>query len=66
MDPSKISILVIDRDAASARQIRQTLVGVGYQVSDVSHESEALNLAAGELFNVVVKSFDAQRINAVT
>jgi DNA-binding NtrC family response regulator len=66
MDPSKISILVIDRDAASARQIRQTLVGVGYQVSGVSHESEALDLAAGELFNVVVKSFDAQRINAVT
>lgn len=66
MDPSKISILVIDRDAASARQIRQTLVGVGYKVADVSHESEALNLAAGELFNVVVKSFDAQRINAVT
>ncbi len=65
MDPSKISILVIDRDAASARQIRQALVGVGYMVADVSHESEALNLAAGELFNVVVKSFDAQRINAV-
>lgn len=65
MDPSKISILVIDRDAASARQIRQTLSGVGYKVTDVSHESDALNLAAGELFNVVVKSFDAQRINAV-
>jgi DNA-binding NtrC family response regulator len=30
-----------------------------------SHESDALNLAAGELFNVVVKSFDAQRIDAV-
>lgn len=66
MDPSKISILVIDRDAASARQIRQTLGGLGYRVVDVSHESEALHLAAGELFNVVVKSFDAQRINAVT
>ncbi|MGL5016932.1 MAG: sigma-54-dependent transcriptional regulator [Luteolibacter sp.] len=66
MEPSKISILVIDRDATSARQIRQTLVGVGYRVVDVSHESEALTLAAGELFNVVVKSFDAQRINAVT
>ena len=66
MDPSKISILVIDRDAVSARQIRQTLVGVGYKVADVSHESEALNLAAGELFNVVVKSFDAQRINVGT
>lgn len=65
MDRSKIRILVIDRDAESARGIRQTLAGVGYKVTDVSHESEALDLAAGELFNVVVKSFDAQRINAV-
>ena len=65
MDRSKIRILVIDRDAESARGIRQTLAGVGYKVTDVSHESDALDLAAGELFNVVVKSFDAQRINAV-
>jgi DNA-binding NtrC family response regulator len=65
VDPSKISILVIDRDAASARQIRQALSVVGYKVTDVSHESEALHLAAGELFNIVVKSFDAQRINAI-
>jgi DNA-binding NtrC family response regulator len=65
MDRSQISILVIDRDAACARRIRQTLSGVGYQVTDVSHESDALHLAAGELFNIVVKSFDAQRINAV-
>ncbi len=65
MDRSKIRILVIDRDAASARKIRQALTGAGYHVTDVSHESEALNLAAGELFNIVVKSFDAQRINAV-
>ncbi len=65
MDPSKISILVIDRDAASARQIRQVLSVVGYKVTDVSHESEALHLAAGELFNIVVKSFDAQRLNAI-
>lgn len=65
MDPSKISILVIDRDAASARRIRQVLTGVGYKVTDVSHESDALNLTAGELFNIVVKSFDARSINAV-
>lgn len=65
MDRSKISILVIDSDAESARRIRRTLAGEGYRVSDVSHESEALHLAAGELFNIVVKSFDAQRINAV-
>ena len=65
MDLSKISILVIDRDPASTRQIQQTLAGVGYRVTVVSHETEALHLAAGELFNIVVKAFDAQRINAV-
>ena len=65
MDRSKIRILVIDRDAASTRKIRQTLINAGYDVTDVSHESGALDLAAGDLFNIVVKSFDAQRINAV-
>jgi DNA-binding NtrC family response regulator len=65
MDPSKIHILVLDRDAASARLIRDTLARIGYQVSVASHESDALNLASGELFNIVVKSFDAKRINAV-
>jgi DNA-binding NtrC family response regulator len=34
-------------------------------VTGVSHESEALRLMAKELYNIVVKSFDAQRINAV-
>ena len=37
----------------------------GYQVSIASRESEALNLAANKLFNLVVKAFDAQRIDAV-
>lgn len=65
MEPANIHILVLDRDAASARVIRDVLAKVGYRVSVASHESDALNLAAGELFNVVVKSFDAQRIDAV-
>jgi|UniRef100_UPI00378376D7 DNA-binding NtrC family response regulator len=65
MELSNIHILVLDRDAASARVIRDVLAKVGYKVSVASHESDALNLAAGELFNVVVKSFDAQRIDAV-
>lgn len=65
MEPANIHILVLDRDAASARVIRDVLAKVGYKVSVSSHETDALNLAAGELFNVVVKSFDAQRIDAV-
>ncbi|MDI1313831.1 sigma-54 dependent transcriptional regulator [Prosthecobacter sp.] len=65
MEPANIHILVLDRDPASARSIRNALARVGYQVSAASHETDALQLASGELFNVVIKSFDAQRIDAV-
>ena len=65
MDATKIHILVLDRDPASARILRNSLAAVGYQVTVTSNESEALALAGQELFNLVVKSFDAQRIDAV-
>lgn len=65
MDRTKISILVIDRETASARRICGLLATAGYRATGVSGEPEALRLAAGELFNLVVKSFDAQRIDAV-
>ena len=65
MDPARIHILVLDRDPVSARSIRDVLARIGYQVSVASHESDALHLASGELFNLVVKSFDAKRIDAV-
>jgi DNA-binding NtrC family response regulator len=65
MEPGNIHILVLDRDAAAARAIRNHLAKVGYKVSVASHESDALSLAADELFNVVVRSFDAERIDAV-
>jgi DNA-binding NtrC family response regulator len=65
MDPANIRILVLDRDPGSARLIRDTLAPAGYQVSVASHETEALHLANGELFNIVVKSFDARRVDAV-
>jgi DNA-binding NtrC family response regulator len=65
MDPSKIHLLVVDRDRASARVLHDSLAAVGYQVRVTSKESEALALAGQELFNLVVKSFDAQRIDAV-
>ena len=65
MNPAHIHILVLDRDASSARLIRDTLSRAGYQVITASHESDALHLASGELFNLVVKSFDAKRIDAL-
>lgn len=63
--PANIHILVLDGDADSAHAIRDLLARAGYQVSVASHEAGALNLAAGELFNVVVKSSDSQWIDDV-
>lgn len=65
MDPSKIHILVLDRERASARAICDALTLAGYQLSVASRESDALSLASNRLFNLVVKAFDAQQIDAV-
>ncbi|MEI9898535.1 MAG: sigma-54 dependent transcriptional regulator [Chthoniobacter sp.] len=56
---------MLDRDRAAARAICDSLKPVGYQVSVVSNETEALVLAREKLFNLVVKSFDEQRIDAI-
>jgi DNA-binding NtrC family response regulator len=66
MDPTKIHLLVLDRDPLALRRIRQTLERVGYQISLATSEAEALGLAGGRLFNVVIESFDAKRIDAVS
>jgi DNA-binding NtrC family response regulator len=65
MDPGNIHILVLDRKPASARILADSLSAVGYQLTVASNESEAVILAGKQLFNLVVKSFDAQRIDAV-
>ena len=65
MDPSKIHILVLERDPVAARAIRAILDPLGYQVSIATGESEAVALAEEKLFNLVVKSFDAQRVDAI-
>jgi DNA-binding NtrC family response regulator len=65
MDRSKIHILILDRKPASARILSDSLSAVGYQVAVASNETEAVILAEQQLFNLVVKSFDAQRIDAV-
>lgn len=66
MDPAKIHILVMDRDPASGRAIRDFLKPAGYQVSVASNEADALTLSGQKLFNLVVESFDAQRNDAIT
>jgi DNA-binding NtrC family response regulator len=65
MDPTRIHILVLDRDREAARAICDSLKSIGYEVSVASNEPEALVLAEEKLFNLVVKSFDEQRIDAI-
>ena len=65
MDPAKICILVLDRNPKSAHSIGQTLKSIGYQVSVTTHRSEAVALADEKLFNVVVKSFDPDTVDAI-
>ncbi len=62
---ANIHILVLDRDADSGRGIRDLLAGAGYQVSLASSEAAALKLAAGGLFNVVVKSSGSHQADVV-
>jgi DNA-binding NtrC family response regulator len=65
VDPAKICILVLDRNPKSAHSIGQTLKSIGYQVSVTTHRSEAVALADEKLFNVVVKSFDPDTVDAI-
>lgn len=65
VDPAKICILVLDRNPQSAQSIGQTLKSIGYQVFVTTHRSEAVALADEKLFNVVVKSFDPDTVDAI-
>jgi DNA-binding NtrC family response regulator len=65
VDPAKICVLVLDRNPKSAHSIAQVLGSIGYQVSVTTHQSEAVALADEKLFNVVVKVFDADTVDAI-
>jgi DNA-binding NtrC family response regulator len=65
VDPAKICVLVLDRNAKSANSIGQMLKSAGYQVSVTTHQAEALALADEKLFNVVVKVFDPDTVDAI-
>jgi DNA-binding NtrC family response regulator len=65
VDPAKICVLVLDRNPKSAHSIGQVLKSIGYQVSVTTHQSEAVALADEKLFNVVVKVFDPDTVDAI-
>jgi DNA-binding NtrC family response regulator len=65
VDPAKIHILVLDRNPKSADSIGQILSSIGYQVSVTTHRSEAVTLAEEKLFNLIVKAFDPDKVDAI-
>src|SRR5271165_3064014 len=65
VDPAKIHILVIDSIPKSAHSIGEILNSRGYQVSVTANQSEAVALAKDKLFNLVVKVFDPDTVDAI-
>lgn len=65
VDLTKICILVLDRSPKSAHSIGQMLKSIGCQVSVTTHQSEAIALAEKQLFNLVVKAFDPDTVDAI-
>ena len=64
MDLSKIRILVLDNDAANAQSIYKILQTAGYQMSLALNEEDAIALTEQKIFNLIIRGFDADRMNA--
>lgn len=65
VDAAKIHILVLDRNSKSAHSIGQILKSIGYQVFVTTNQADAIALAEEKLFNVVVKAFDPDAVDAI-
>jgi DNA-binding NtrC family response regulator len=65
VDLAKIYILVLDGNPKSANSTAQVLKSMGCQVFVATHESEALTLAEQQLFNLIVKSFNPDAVDAI-
>jgi len=64
VDLSKIRILVLDNDAANAQSIYKILQTAGYQMSLALNEEDAIALTEQKIFNLIIRGFDADRMNA--
>ena len=65
MDLSKILVLVLDRDPVSREKLARILTETGYAVVTSDTEAEACRLAEKHRFNLVIKGFEAAKIDAV-
>jgi len=65
VEGAKIHILVLDRNPKSAHSIGQIFKSIGYQVFVTTRQTEAIALVEEKLFNVVVKAFDPDAVDAI-
>jgi len=65
VDLAKIYILVLDGNPKSANSTGQVLKSIGCQVFVTTYESEAIALSEQQLFNLVVRAFDPEVVDAV-
>jgi DNA-binding NtrC family response regulator len=65
MNPEKITIVVVDRNAADLAALTDSLKAGGYRVLPASTVAQVESLARKEPVNLVVKGFEAGRVDAI-
>ena len=65
MNPAKITVVVIDRNAADLASLTQILEDIGYRVLSATTEAHVERFAETEAVNLVVKGFDASRADTI-
>ncbi len=65
MNPAKITIIVLDRNASDLATLAAALKEAGYHVLTASTEVQVERFARQEPVNLVVKGFEAGRVDAI-
>ena len=65
MNPAKITIVVLDRNASDQAALTAALTEAGYRVLSTSTEAQVERLVRKEPVNLVVKGFEAGRVDAI-
>ena len=65
MNPAKITIVVLDRNASDLAALTAALTEAGYRVLATSNEAQVERFARQEPVNLVVKGFEAGRVDAI-
>ena len=65
MDPARITIVVLDRNAGDLAALTTALEDGGYRVLPASTETQVEHYARQEPVNLVVKGFEASRVDAI-